>query len=186
MITADNDEMADLYRSLRSHGRPPGELTFDFQRVGFNSKMDELSAALGIDQVVHYEEIRMRRKHNFDFLTNGVSALPHASDWLWIPQEAEHEVIGPQAFPFVVRDEAPFSRVDVEHALTEATIEWKTLFGSLPTQHRAYSFLGHKLGDFPESECVGRGGLHIGVHQELTEKDLHYITDTFQHFLERY
>lgn len=186
VITTDSDEMADLYRSLRSHGRPPGELTFDFQRVGFNSKLDELSAALGIDQLARYEELRRRRKYNYDFLARELSCLPHVPEWLWVPREESYEVIGPQAFPFVVHDGAPFTRVELERALTEAGIEWKTLFGSLPTQHRAYRFLGYQQGDFPESEYVGRGGLHVGVHQDLTDSDLVYIIDTFRHFLAGY
>ena len=45
-------------------------------------------------------------------------------------------------------------------------------------QHPAFSFLGHKAGDFPVSERIGRTGLHFGVHQYLTDDDIDYIGET--------
>lgn len=186
MITTNSQEHAELYRSLRSHGRPAGQLDFDFQRVGFNSKMNELEAALGLAACDHYENIRAQRKHNLDVLTHTIGNMPGASRWLWLSTQLPHEQIGPQGCPIVVRDNAPFTRQDLVLALTAASIETKTLFGSLPTQHKAYQFLNYQPGTFPISEWVGRQGLHIGVHQELTDKDLTYITDVFRQFLAHY
>jgi len=53
--------------------------------------------------------------------------------------------------------------------LDRAKIEWKRNFGCIPTQHDAYNFMGHELGDFPNSEYVGDYGIHIGTHHYLSE-----------------
>jgi dTDP-4-amino-4,6-dideoxygalactose transaminase len=47
MVVTDDDNLAAIVRSVKSHGRPPGSIYFDFQRIGFNSKMNDLEAALG-------------------------------------------------------------------------------------------------------------------------------------------
>lgn len=186
MITTNSDWHADLYRSIRSHGRPAGQLDFDFERVGFNSKMNELEAALGIAACDYYETIRQRRKNNYDILHQRISSLPRATEWFWFPVELPHETIGPQGFPLVVRENAPFSRQEIVNVLEKAQIEWKKLFGSLATQHRAYDFLQYKMGDFPVSEWVGQQGIHVGVHQDLIEEDLEYVVSTFKKFMAQY
>lgn len=186
LVTTNDDGLKDIYLSLRSHGRPAGKLVFDFQRVGFNSKMNELEAALGLAAAAEYEDILKNRKDNYDFYLKAFSALPAAAKWLGLPVEEEQEVIGPQGFPFVIKAEAPFTLNDLTRALDASGIEWKSLFGSLPTQHRAWQFLGCRPGDFPEAEYVGAHGLHIGVHNKLTASDRQYVVASISDFLARF
>jgi dTDP-4-amino-4,6-dideoxygalactose transaminase len=44
--------------------------------------------------------------------------------------------------------------------------------------------LGYKPGDFPNAEFIGRNGLHIGVHQDLSEEHIEYIIEKIKEFLE--
>ena len=62
--------------------------------------------------------------------------------------------------------------------LEEQGIQCKTLFGSLPTQHKAFQFMGYREGDFPVSERIGRTGLHFGVHQYLTDEDIDFVAES--------
>jgi dTDP-4-amino-4,6-dideoxygalactose transaminase len=52
----------------------------------------------------------------------------------------------------------------------------------LPTQHRAFEFLGYTEGSFPVAERIGRTGLHFGVHQYLTEDDLEYAAGSVNEY----
>lgn len=61
-------------------------------------------------------------------------------------------------------------------------IQCKTLFGSLPTQHKAFEFLGYRKGDFPIAEYVGENGLHFGIHQYLSNNDLTYISNVLEKY----
>jgi len=56
MIVTNNDKMADLCKSIRSHGRRDGDLFFNFDRVGFNSKMNDLEAAIGLEGLANFDE----------------------------------------------------------------------------------------------------------------------------------
>ena len=55
----------------------------------------------------------------------------------------------------------------------------------MPTQHKAFAFLGHKVGEFPEAEYVGSNGLHIGVHHHLGKQDLDYVSDLLHAYFKR-
>ena len=66
--------------------------------------------------------------------------------------------------------------------LEERGIQCKTLFGSLPTQHRAFAFLGYRRGEFPVAEYVGENGVHFGCHQYLTPEDLDYAAEVLHDY----
>lgn len=174
MITAADPEIAKLCCSIRSHGRRGGELYFQFDRIGFNSKMNDLEAAIGLEGLGDFNRtFETRRRH----LLRLRELLSPFEDRLIIYKDEPGEVICPHALPLVLRDER--SSMEPFYAyLEDRGIQCKTLFGSLPTQHRAFSFLGHHAGDFPVSERIGRTGLHFGVHQYLTDDDIAYIGET--------
>ena len=62
-------------------------------------------------------------------------------------------------------------------------IQCKTLFGSLPTQHPTFRFLGYTEGQFPEAEYIGQRGLHFGCHQYMNLDDVEYIAEAIDSFL---
>ena len=173
MISAQDPELAALCRSVRSHGRRGGQLYFHFDRVGFNSKMNDLEAAFGLEGLENFDEtFSVRRKH----LSRLWDLLSDLEDRLILYRDGPGEVICPHAFSLVLRNEKDSIRGLYDH-LENAGIQCKTLFGSLPTQHRAFSFLGHKQGAFPVAERIGGTGLHFGIHQYLTQEDIQYIAD---------
>lgn len=173
MIVTNNDEIAKVARSVRTHGRPLGSVYFDFQRIGFNSRMNELTAAIGLEGLEKFDETFDRRRKNLRHLLDrlqdsGVARYCH------LIKDEPLEVVSPHAFPLVLRNPI-LNRERLYSFLESKGIQCKTLFGSLPTQHKAFKFLGYKLGDFPVAEYVGDNGLHFGIHQYLTEDDIEYV-----------
>jgi dTDP-4-amino-4,6-dideoxygalactose transaminase len=174
MISTNDSEFADLCRSVRSHGRRDGELYFHFDRIGFNSKMNDLEAAVGLEGLENFEQTFATRRRHLIRLQELLSSL---EDRFILYRDGPGETICPHAFPIVLRSE----RVDIAslYAHLESNgVQCKTLFGSLPTQHRAFEFLGHRKGGFPVAERIGRTGLHFGLHQFLTDDDVEYIAET--------
>lgn len=178
MISTDDAELAAVCRSVRSHGRRGGQLYFQFDRVGFNSKMNDLEAAIGREGLQMFDQIfAIRRRH----LLRLWESLEPLEDRLIVYRDGPEEVISPHAFPMVLRDAQP--SMEPLYAFLEAQgIQCKTLFGSLPTQHRAFAFLGYRTGDFPVAERIGRTGLHVGVHQYLSDDDISYVVENLQSF----
>jgi len=176
MVVTNNDEIAGVIRSVKSHGRPVGSIYFDFQRIGFNSKMNDLEAAVGLEGLEHFDETFNKRKNNLYKLLELTEGL---SDYFYFLKEEDYEKVSPHAFPLVLKDK----KRDCSKLYTyleSKGIQCKTLFGSLPTQHKAFQFLNYKYGQFPAAEYVGENGLHFGIHQYLNDDDLLYISDTLK------
>jgi dTDP-4-amino-4,6-dideoxygalactose transaminase len=181
MVVTNSDEIADVVRSVKSHGRPFGSIYFDFQRIGFNSRMNELTAAIGLEGLENFEASFKKRKDNVYKLLELTREL---AEYLYFIREESYEKISPHAFPLVLKDKK-YDCAGLYQHLEAKGIQCKTLFGSLPTQHRAFKFLGYRRGQLPVSEYVGENGLHFGCHQYLSDDDLVYIGDALKSYFQR-
>lgn len=176
MVVTNDDKIADVVRSVKTHGRPTGSIYFDFQRFGLNLRLNELTAAIGIEGVEHFEETFKKRKDNLYKLLNLTKDL---SNYCYFIKEEAHEKVCPHAFPLVLKDKK-YDYAKLYKYLESKGIQCKTLFGSLPTQHKAFKFLNYEQGQFPVAEYVGENGLHFGIHQYLSDDDLIYIKDALK------
>jgi len=181
MVVTNNDEIAKIIRSIRSHGRPPESISFDFQRIGFNSKMNDLEAAIGLENLERFDQTFNKRKKNLYKLLELTKEL---SEYFYFLKEERFEKVSPHAFPLVLKDEK-YNCSKLYRYLESKSIQCKTLFGSLPTQHKAFGFLNYKYGQFPAAEYVGKNGLHFGIHQYLNNNDLVYIRDTLNDYFKK-
>jgi len=178
MISTNDPELALLCRSIRSHGRRDGQLYFHFDRVGYNSKMNDLEAAIGLEGLENFDQtFSVRRRH----LQKLWELLEPLEDRLLVYRDGPGEVICPHAVPVVLRDPKKSVEGFYEY-LEERGIQCKTLFGSLPVQHEAFRFLNVRPGSFPVAERIGTTGLHFGVHQYLTEEDIEYIAENIRSY----
>jgi dTDP-4-amino-4,6-dideoxygalactose transaminase len=205
IILTKDEKYAEILRSLRSHGRACkcpvcisnissgycekrfsnkeiGDIRFHFERIGYSCKMNELEAAIGLGTLDHYEKIVEKRHDN---LSKMIEQFEPFSQYLWTFREEDYEKIGPHAFPFVVKDGAPFTRDDLMLYLENNGIDPRTLFSSIPTQCGGYEFLGYRLGEFPNAEYVGKNGIHIGVHQDIDDADIEWFVNCISDFLSK-
>lgn len=181
MVAAADPEWATLCRSIRTHGRRGGQIYFHFDRIGFNSKMNDLEAAIGLEGLAQFDHTFTIRRR---YLQQLWMLLAPLEDRLVLYRDGPGELICPHAFPLVLRD--PEQSIEGLYAhLEERGIQCKTLFGSLPTQHRAFAFLQHRPGAFPVAEQIGRTGLHFGIHQYLTDDDIAYAAESVRAFFRR-
>ncbi|MFQ5513770.1 MAG: DegT/DnrJ/EryC1/StrS family aminotransferase [Myxococcota bacterium] len=178
MVVTGDGELERVLRSVRSHGRPYRDIYFDFQRFGLNAKMNDLEAALGIEGLAQFDEVFERRRGFLHRLLEWTRDLGSYAHFLI---EEPHEIVAPHAFPLVLRD-PQLDRERLYRYLEERGIQCKTLFGSLPTQHAAFAFLGHRPGEFPVAEFVGENGLHFGCHQYLDEDDLAFAAEVLHDY----
>lgn len=176
MIVTSDEHLATLCRSIRTHGRRGGHLYFHFDRVGFNSKMNDLEAAIGREGLEMFDwTFNTRRRH----LLRLLDMLSPLQGHLILYSDGRDEVISPHAFALVIRDKNN-SVEGLYRYLEDRGIQCKTLFGSLPTQHKAFAFLGYREGDFPVAERIGQTGLHFGIHQYLTDEDIDYAAESIR------
>ncbi len=189
MVSTNNKEVADLLRSLRNHGRKPGDLYFHHLRLGGNYKMHDLEAALGRAAISKFWDTFNRRKKNLRHLMDATQDL---SEFAFFNIEEPHEVLCPHAFSITLKD----PKFDYQglynylHNNSVMSIKCKRNFGSMPTQHplftRKYTGLDHKLGEFPEAEYVGNNGVHFGVHQYLSQEQLEKASEVMHTYFKRF
>ena len=180
MVSVNNPEYADILRSTRCHGRiMDGTNYFDFPRYGLNSKMNDLEASFGLEGLEKFQNTFTFRQMNYYDLIEEFSTL---KDKFFISEQDEEVTNSPHAFSITIKDPNKYNFKVFHDYMMENGIEVKRNFGSTPTQHKSFEWMGHKLGDFPEAEYVGSHGLHFGIHQGLSMKDVEYISKTVKEF----
>jgi len=205
VVTTDNEDFAEVLRSLRSHGRACkckscvlnvtsgscdkrfkyrelGDIRFIFERVGYSAKMNELEAAVGLGNLDMFDEILERRRKNLLYL---IEEFKEFDPYLATIKEEPHEKIGPHGLPIIVQEAAKFTRDDLVRFLEKNEIDTRNLFQSMPTQCVGFAYLGYECGQFPNAEYMGLHGLHIGVHQDLGRDECEYFLDKVAEFLEQ-
>jgi dTDP-4-amino-4,6-dideoxygalactose transaminase len=206
VVVTDRPDFAEILRSLRSHGRACKcescvlninseycpkrfqsgggmDIRFQFERIGFSSKMNELEAAVGLGNLEIFDEIFRNKRKN---LLTLIERFKKFEQYLYTITEEPYERIGPHAFPIIVKEDAPFARDQLVDFMEKKGIDTRSLFLSMPTQCDGFGFLNYKIGDFPNAEYIGKNGLHIGVHQDIGEEEIQYIIDTVASFLEKH
>ena len=179
MVSTNDEEIADVLSSTRSHGRPFNSIYFDHQRVGCNSKMNDLEASIGLEAIGVFWNTFNTRHATMKRMRASVSGY---EDLAWFSEEDEGNRNCPHGFSITCKKEGDILKV--QSTLDKYNIHHKRNFGCVPTQHQAFADMGHSLGDFPEAEWVGDNGLHIGCHQYLSEDDIVRIETALRESLE--
>lgn len=177
VVITDDSEMAEALRSLRNHGIVN---KFEFRRVGFSAKMNEIEAAVGIGNIKIFDTIFETRRRNLLYL---IDKFKKFDSFFITIKEEEGEKIGPHAFSIILREDVGFTKDEFVSFLDEAGVDSRNLFYSIPTQCPSYQFLGYKLGDFPESEYCSDHGFHVGIHQDIGVDQLDYVVEVVEKFL---
>lgn len=165
-ITTDRDDVAQLGRSLRNQGRS-GDGRMHHSRLGYNYRLDELSAALGCAQLDRLDDILARRTAVADAYQDALAPL--ASD-LHIP--APGTANGTRSwFVYVVQLRDHFSESDRDQVmkhLQSNDIGCAPYFPSIHLQPYHRDRLGHAPGDFPVCEHVSARTLALPFFETLS------------------
>lgn len=201
-ITTDDPEIRRLMKKIKAHGRMcdcpicyraegkcpklfsyKGEDDFDprftHDIIGYNFKIMEFQAALGITQLKKADWITKKRRENVKYLNKGLEKF---SDILQLPKYDKN--ISYLAYPIVIKDLGKISRKRLRYELEKKGVETRPLFGCIPTQQPAYSFLKKKYeGKLPNADYIGLNAFYVGCHQYLTQEDLDYVIEVFKEVL---
>ncbi|MEM4259553.1 MAG: DegT/DnrJ/EryC1/StrS family aminotransferase [Candidatus Pacearchaeota archaeon] len=182
MVSTNREDIAEVLKSVRTHGRKNGELYFDHVRLGHNAKMNDLEASIGLSEVEKFWQTFEKRKKN---LLKLIEQTRDLQEFAYFNTEGKDEIVCPHGFSVTLKD-PKYNLSELYKFLELNSIKCKRNFGSMPTQHKAFEFLGHKLGEFPEAEYIGDNGLHLGVHQYLNTDDIDYVSDKLHEYFGRF
>jgi len=163
MIVTDDSAWDGLFRSLRNQGRDVFDGWLQHSRLGWNYRLDELSAALGAVQVERLEEILAKRARVADAYTRRLARLEHVA-----PPAVAAWVSRMSWFVYVVRLAPWLDRDAVIRGLEERGVPSRAYFPPIHLQPFYRERFGVRPGNFPVSEEMGRRCLALPFSGAMT------------------
>jgi dTDP-4-amino-4,6-dideoxygalactose transaminase len=172
MIVTDNEERANLFRSLRNQGRDIFDAWLNHTRLGYNYRLDEMSAALGLVQVGRIEALLAKRERVAGWYNERLGDV----------ELIERPHIAPATtrmswFVYVVRIRPPAKRDEVMRQLDEAGIPSRPYFAPIHLQPFYRQTFGYQPGDFPVTEYLGDVSLALPFSSVMTEQQVDFVCD---------
>jgi perosamine synthetase len=172
IIVTDNEEWARLARSMRNQGRGESGEWLDHERLGYNYRMDELSAALGCSQMERIEEILDKRAKVAGMYVEKLAEVEEVQ----VPYIAPY-VSRMSWFVYVIRLERGINRDRVIRFLREGGVECKPYFTPIHLQPFYRKMFGYKEGDFPVTEDVTGRTIALPFFNNLKEEQIDYVVE---------
>lgn len=182
MIVTDDQKLYKIFSSLRNQGRAENMQWLDHERLGYNYRMDELSAALGIVQL---SKIDLMVKERKKIAALYKKYLKHHSDLVQIPEIANHN--DSTWFVYVPLIQAQNEARDkVIEDLSKESIATKPYLPSIHLFDFYRKKFKYREGDFPVSEAVSKRSLALPFYIGLKEKDIKYIAGKVIQTIKKY
>jgi len=156
---------------------------YTYSHIGYNLKMTDMQAAIGLSQLEKLPRFIAARRKNFQHLYAGLKSL---EDVLLLPEstpDAEPSWFG---FPIGVREGAPFDRNALVRELESKKIATRLLFGGNLTRQPAYQDVKFRvIGDLKNTDYVMNNVFWIGLYPGLTEEMIEYTIETVNAFVRK-
>jgi len=150
---------------------------YTYTHIGYNLKLTDMQAAVGVSQLQKLPGFIEARKNNFRKLTNGLKDL---SDVFIFPEATPGSDPSWFGFPLAVRADAPFTREWLINYLEGKKIATRLVFAGNLIRQPAYSEIAYrKISDLAGSDLVMNQAFWIGVYPGLSTEQIAWVLDTF-------
>ena len=205
-VLVKKGSMKKIVESYRDWGRdcwcPPGQdntcgRRFDWQlgelpygydhkyvysHIGYNLKMTDMQAAVGVAQLDKLDEFVTARRRNFNGLKKGLKKF---EEFLILPKATPKSDPSWFGFAITVKPGAPFSRFDLVQHLESHRIGTRQLFGGNLLRQPAYAKFPHRVvGNLTNSDIITDQTFWIGVYPGLSAEMIQFMIDTISEFIE--
>ncbi len=167
MVTTNDDCVADRAHMLRSHGM---RVRYYHESIGYNFRMTNIHAAIGMAQLPKLEMFNERRIANAAYLNEH---LP--KDKVQVPQvrPGTRHVF----HQYTVRILPPLDRGNVREQLANAGVGTEVYYPVPVHKQELYLDMGYEGQSFPESERAAQQVLSLPIHPSVTQEDLETIVE---------
>ena len=175
LIITDDDDAAAMMRILRNQGRAPGDTWLQHTYLGYNYRMDELSAALGRVQMGRLDELLARREQVAGWYAERIAEIPGVQAPRVVPGTTRMSW-----FVYVIRFTPELDRDLVARALETQRIPARPYFIPIHLQPYMVERFGFRVGDFPVTEDLGRRSLALPFSGVMTEAQVDLVCRALQ------
>jgi CDP-6-deoxy-D-xylo-4-hexulose-3-dehydrase len=197
MIVTRSAELADLLRSMRSHGwtrgtrnadavarqHPDIDSRFLFVTTGFNVRPTEINAAIGLEQLKRLEAFNARRREIAQRFDRGFATL-HQSGDLQLVRASPRSLPAPFGYPVLCR--TPEARQGLRRHLEAAGVETRPIICGNMVRQPAFRHIGHKVsGRLDGADRVMDCGLYWGPHPGIADAVVDEVIDVVKRYFDR-
>jgi CDP-6-deoxy-D-xylo-4-hexulose-3-dehydrase len=205
-VATDDETWARALASLREWGRdcwcPPGvndlcghrfdgrfgtlpdgyDHKYVFSHLGFNFKITDMQAALGLAQVARLDDFRKQRSRNFDRLHSGLAPL---ADRLILPTTLPHSDPSWFGYPFTLRDGNAAERRRLQLFLQERKIDSRLVLAGNVTRQPAYLPLEHRCpAPLTNADLITDASIWVGTYPGLNDAMIDWIAESVTDFFQ--
>ncbi len=180
MIVTDRPDWNDLFRSLRNQGRDVFDAWLNHTRLGYNYRLDEMSAALGLVQVQRIEDLIEKRARVARWYDERIDEIPGLTK----PYVAA-TTTRMSWFVYVIRCDEGVNRNALMDDLKQNGISSRPYFTPIHLQPFYREKFGFRHGEYPVTEHAGETYLALPFSSVMTEEETDYVCQQLARFVER-
>lgn len=164
MITTNDDEIAESCRLLRNHGM---KIRYYHDMLGYNFRMSDLHAAIGLAQIRRFDEFTRKREKNADFLNQNIKSV------ITPKTKPGYEHVWHQ---YTIRVDGGRDRDQAVKQLHDAGIGTGIFY---PVPVHLQSYMQDIIGEqkLPVSEKLAKEVISLPVHPQVSQNDLEKIVE---------
>jgi perosamine synthetase len=180
LVTTDSEPIAKKITILKRLGEVG---RYDHKEIGYNYKISDVHAAIGLAQLEKIDRFIKSRRENASYLTKLLSEFKDSIDLPYEEKDVKHAyfyytlMLKPEILRKIDRD--TFDKMLRAENITPTSYYDKPLH-----LQDAYKFLGYKKGDFPVTEDVCKKSLCLPVHPALGRNDMKDIYEAIKKIVE--
>jgi perosamine synthetase len=179
VIVTNSEEFARLCRSLRNQGRGEMGAWLEHERLGYNYRMTEMSAALGISQLKRIEVLLAKRERVAQMYTERLSKLG------LVRPPVVRPYVRMSWFVYVITLAEGLHRDPVMKALEEKGIPSRGYFSPVHLQPYIRKLLGTREGMLPITESVAQRTVALPFHSNLSSAEIDLVVEALGECLSR-
>jgi len=179
IVVTNDGEIARLCRSMRNQGRGEMGAWLEHERLGYNYRMTEMSAALGVSQLARLETFLAKRAHVAELYTERLQALTAVRPPVVKPG------VRMSWFVYVVTLAEGTHRDTIMRRMASDGVPTRGYFAPIHTQPYISDRFGDLAGTLPLTEAVAQRTVALPFHNSLAESDIDAVVAALERALRR-
>jgi len=168
VILTDDDRLAALLKSLSNQGRSDDGAWLVHSRLGFNYRLSDVHAAIGVGQLEHLDQMQAGRAQVADWYQQRVRAIPNVEPMFTGPQRRSWFVYAPRLASGIDRN-AVITQLD------ELGISAKPYLPCIHLQPFYQDQFGYRPGTLPVTETISASTIALPFFPEMTEDQVDQV-----------
>ncbi|WP_025690576.1 lipopolysaccharide biosynthesis protein RfbH [Paenibacillus zanthoxyli] len=154
---------------------------YTYSHIGYNLRVTEMQAAIGVEQLKKVPAFTEARKQNFARLYEGLKDL---GDYFILPRATRNSDPSWFGFMLTVRDSAKFSKNEIVEYLEANRIQTRMLFAGNLTRQPAFQNVNYRIsGELTNTDKIMNDTFLVGVYPGLTEEKINYVVNKIREFV---